>query len=152
MKIGEEKEIFGSRQHSLSTPQRYPPTHSLHACTSPLYYTISQFWEPVQQPRDLLQQPKNTSLEQSLDIGLEQSSSEQPEAGAFEVPEEFGEQGFEEGTHEKTESNSVFPEAIPGGQALLHTTRSEITPAALVSTGGGRERGQALTHIPPESR
>ena len=70
----------------------------------------------------------------------------------MEDPGEFGEQAFEEAVDERSEPNSVFPEAIPGGQALLHSTQSEITPTALVNTGGAGERGQALTHIPSESR
>jgi hypothetical protein len=77
---------------------------------------------------------------------------EQPDSGILEETSDFGEPGFEEGTDERNEPNSVFPEAIPGGQALLHSTQSEITPTALVSTGGAGERGQALTLIPSESR
>lgn len=94
-----------------------------------------------------LEQAQDTGLEQSRDIGLEQ-----PESGILEETSDFGEPGFEEGTNERNEPNSVFPEAIPGGQALLHSTQSEITPTALVSAGGAGDRGQALTHIPSESR
>ena len=100
-------------------------------------------------------QPRDTSLERAQTAGLDQSrniSLEQPESSILEDPGDFGEQGFEEGVDERNEPNTVFPEAIPGGQVLLHSTQSEITPAALVNIGGAGERGQALTHIPSESR
>ena len=70
----------------------------------------------------------------------------------LEEPGDFGEQGFEEGVDERNKANVLFPEAIPGEQALLHSTPSEITPTALVNTAGTGERGQALTYIPSESR
>ena len=96
-------------------------------------------------PREAsLERAQDSGLEQSIDIGLEEA-----ESGILEEPSDFGEQGFEELADERDEPNSVFPEAIPGGQALLHSTQSEITPTTLVNTG---ERGHALTHIPPESR
>lgn len=70
----------------------------------------------------------------------------------LEEPGDFGEQGFEEGIDERNVESSIFPDAIPDGQALLHSTPSEVTPAALVNTAGTGKRGQALTYIPSESR
>ena len=117
----------------------------------------TQFWEPAQQSAETgaQLQPRDASLERAQNAGIDQSrdiSLEQPESGILEDAVDFGEQGFEEGTDERSEPNSVFPEAIPGGQALLHSTQSEITPAALVNIGGAGDRGQALTHIPSETR
>ena len=156
MKTGEERESYGSsEQHSQRQHQRYSSRQR-----SPLssFFVVNvhiQFWELPTETGIQQHHSRGTSLER--EIGFEQSRDvtvEQPELNELEDEGDFVEEEFiDEGVEDKVEPQSVFPEAIPGGPALLqHSTRSEITPAALVNVGGVRDGGYMMTTIPSESR